>query len=217
MSGPSLRDPLRRPAFRRLAFSYGVNELGDWLGLIALSVLVFEQTDSALATALLFLGTGFLPALLTPVVVARLERPPPRFVLPVIYAGEAAAFGALALLADNFSLAAVVAVAFAVMAALAKLYGPLPVRWLAVTYIEIFRGTSALVQLFWLYFVLPMPPFNVEMSAFTVAIVGLGLHIVKSFVELHGGTVRIETAPNEGTTVICLFPLNPAGMRDAAE
>jgi hypothetical protein len=111
MSAPRLRDPLRRPAFRRLAFSYGVNELGDWLGIIALSVLVFEQTESALATALLFLGTGFLPALLTPVVVARLERPPPRFVLPTIYAGEAAAFGALALLADNFSLAAVVAVA----------------------------------------------------------------------------------------------------------
>ena len=46
---------------------------------------------------------------------------------------------------------------------------------------------------------------------------GLGLSIVKSFVELHGGSVRIETAPNEGTTVICLFPINPAGMRDAAE
>ncbi|HEX8689994.1 MAG TPA: MFS transporter [Solirubrobacterales bacterium] len=111
MSNPGLRDPLRRPDFRRLALSYAVNELGDWLGIVALSVLVFEQTDSAMATALLFLGTGFLPALLTPVVVARLERPPPRFVLPAIYAGEAAAFGALALLAGHFSLAAVVVVA----------------------------------------------------------------------------------------------------------
>jgi MFS family permease len=111
MSNPRLREPLRRPDFRRLALSYAVNELGDWLGIVALSVLVFEQTDSALATALLFLGTGFLPALLTPVVVARLERPPPRFVLPAIYAGEAAAFGALALLAGHFSLAAVVVVA----------------------------------------------------------------------------------------------------------
>ncbi len=46
---------------------------------------------------------------------------------------------------------------------------------------------------------------------------GLGLAIVKSFVELHGGTVRIETAAGQGTTVICLFPINPAGMRDAAE
>jgi signal transduction histidine kinase len=46
---------------------------------------------------------------------------------------------------------------------------------------------------------------------------GLGLSIVKSFVELHGGTVGIETAPNRGTTVSCLFPFNPRGLRDAAE
>lgn len=111
MRSPALRSPLRRPQFRRLALSYAVNELGDWLGIVALSVLVFELTGSALATTALFLGTGFLPALLTPVLVARVERPPPRYVLPTIYAGEAAAFGALALLADHFSLAAVVAVA----------------------------------------------------------------------------------------------------------
>jgi len=94
-----------------LALSYAVNEMGDWLGIVALSVLVFDLTGSAMATALLFIGTGFLPALLTPIMVARLERPPPRFVLPTIYAGEAAAFGALALLAGHFSLAAVVVVA----------------------------------------------------------------------------------------------------------
>jgi MFS family permease len=102
---------LRRPPFRRLALSYAVNELGDWLGIVALSVLVFELTESAFATTALFLGTGFLPALLTPFLVARSERPPPRYVLPTLYAGEAAAFGCLALLADHFSLAAVVAVA----------------------------------------------------------------------------------------------------------
>jgi MFS family permease len=108
---PRLIDPLRRPPFRRLALSYAVNELGDWMGIVALSVLVFEITDSALATAVLFLGTGFLPALLTPILVARVERPPPRYVLPTIYAAEAAAFGGLALLSEHFSLAAVVAVA----------------------------------------------------------------------------------------------------------
>jgi MFS family permease len=102
---------LRRPVFRRLAISYAVNEMGDWLGVVALSLLVFERTGSALATSLLFIGTGFLPALMTPFFVARLERPPPRFVLPAIYAAEAAAFGVLALLAEHFSLAAVVAVA----------------------------------------------------------------------------------------------------------
>jgi len=109
----ALIDPLRRPLFRRLATTYTVNELGDWMGIIALSVLVFDRTDSALATAGLFLGTRFLPALLAPILVARAERPPPRYALPVIYAGEAAAFGGLAVLAaaDNFSLAGVIALA----------------------------------------------------------------------------------------------------------
>jgi MFS family permease len=111
MGSPGLRDPLRRPPFRRLALSYAVNEVGDWLGVVALSVLVFERTGSAMATAALFIGTGFLPALMTPFFVARLERPPPRFVLPSIYAAEAAAFGVLALLAGHFSLAAIVAIA----------------------------------------------------------------------------------------------------------
>ena len=36
-----LTDPLKKPQFRRLAASYAVNELGDWMGIVALSVLVF--------------------------------------------------------------------------------------------------------------------------------------------------------------------------------
>lgn len=111
MRNPRLTDPLRRPLFRRLATTYAVNELGDWMGIIALSVLVFDRTDSALATAALFLGTRFLPALLAPILVTRGERPPPRFALPVIYCGEAAAFGGLALLAQNFSLPGVIVLA----------------------------------------------------------------------------------------------------------
>ena len=35
---------------------------------------------------------------------------------------------------------------------------------------------------------------------------GLGLSIVKSFVELHGGSVKIETGNTKGTTVFCRFP-----------
>jgi MFS family permease len=107
-----LIDPLRRPLFRRLATTYTVNELGDWMGIIALSVLVFDRTGSAMATAGLFLGTRFLPALIAPILVAKVEQPPPRFALPVIYCGEAAAFCALALLAGNgFFLAGVVVLA----------------------------------------------------------------------------------------------------------
>src|SRR5215213_6080598 len=111
MPDPRLTDPLRRPLFRRLAASYTVNELGDWMGIIALSVLVFDRTESALATAALFLGTRFLPALFAPLLVALAERPAPRFALPVIYCGEAAVFGLLALFAGHFSLPAVIALA----------------------------------------------------------------------------------------------------------
>jgi signal transduction histidine kinase len=37
---------------------------------------------------------------------------------------------------------------------------------------------------------------------------GLGLSIVKALVELHHGRVLIDTAPNEGTTVTCIFPVD---------
>jgi signal transduction histidine kinase len=47
---------------------------------------------------------------------------------------------------------------------------------------------------------------------------GLGLSIVKSFVELHGGTVRIDTGTGAGTTVLCLFPdKDPPSLSEAAE
>jgi MFS family permease len=102
---------LRRPLFRRLLATYSINEMGDWMGIVALSVLVFELTNSPLATAGLFLGTRFLPAFLGPLLVTRVERIRPRVVLPVIYVVEVAAFGVLAVLAKNFSLPLVIAVA----------------------------------------------------------------------------------------------------------
>jgi signal transduction histidine kinase len=36
--------------------------------------------------------------------------------------------------------------------------------------------------------------------------VGLGLSIVRCFVELHGGRVDLTSAPGMGTTVTCVFP-----------
>jgi signal transduction histidine kinase len=46
---------------------------------------------------------------------------------------------------------------------------------------------------------------------------GLGLSIVRSFVELHGGTVTIDSAVGRGTTVTCVFPLEHVAARAAAE
>src|SRR3954447_5414315 len=107
----ALSVPLRRPAFRRLTAAYALNELGDWLGLVALAVLVFDKTGGALTVTALFLGARFVPSLLGPLLVVRLDRTNPRFALPLLYCGEAASFGALAFLATHFSLVAVIALA----------------------------------------------------------------------------------------------------------
>jgi signal transduction histidine kinase len=46
---------------------------------------------------------------------------------------------------------------------------------------------------------------------------GIGLSLVRSFVELHGGTVKIASVVGEGTTVTCTFPLGAAVKLTAAE
>src|SRR6059036_1868292 len=102
--------PLRVPGFKTLAAGYSINELGNWLGDIALAVLVFDQTGNALATALLFVGTRFVPALVAPAIVTRAESLRPRLSLPLLYGADAVVFATLALLATNhFSLGLVVA------------------------------------------------------------------------------------------------------------
>jgi polar amino acid transport system permease protein len=90
-------------------------------------------------------------------------------------------------------LAALVAAILALLAALAKRSPRRTLRWPANIYIEIFRGTSLLVQLFWLYFVLPLPPFNLSMTPFTVAVLGLGLNIGAYGAEILRGA--IESVP----------------------
>jgi len=39
--------------------------------------------------------------------------------------------------------------------------------------------------------------------------VRLGLSLVRYFVELHGGELKLESQPDVGTTVTCVFPLSP--------
>jgi signal transduction histidine kinase len=45
---------------------------------------------------------------------------------------------------------------------------------------------------------------------------GLGLSLVRSFVQLHGGSVTLESAVGRGTTVTCVFPLAHTAERSAA-
>jgi len=103
--------PLRTPPFGRLLASYTLNSIGDYVGLVALALLVYEETRDPLATAALFIAMQFLPAFAAPPLTAHLDQLAPRAVLPALYLGEAAIFAVLALVAHSFSLAAVLVLA----------------------------------------------------------------------------------------------------------
>ena len=63
---------------------------------------------------------------------------------------------------------------FGLIVALARLTRIRPVRTVATVYIEIIRGTPALLQLFYIYFVLPA--FGIKLHPFTAGVVGLTLN-----------------------------------------
>jgi MFS family permease len=102
---------LRVTAFRRLLLAYVLNELAWSVGTLALSVLVFRRTGSAIGSTAFFLCAQFLPALISPAMVARLDRSAPRKVLPALYAVEGLLFGVLAYLTHHFVLIPVLALA----------------------------------------------------------------------------------------------------------
>ena len=54
-------------------------------------------------------------------------------------------------------------------------------------------------------------------SARSTAARELDLSLVRSFVELHGGTVAIVSEVGQGTTVTCTFPLSETAALTAAE
>jgi predicted MFS family arabinose efflux permease len=116
MSMPTLMTPSRPlglAPFRRLATTYTLNELAWAFGTVALAVLVYDRSGSALATTALFVSTTFVPALVAPALAARLDRLALRRALPVLYLAESGLFAALALLSDRFWLPAVLALALA--------------------------------------------------------------------------------------------------------
>lgn len=101
--------PLRSRTFRHLAMAFTANELGNWIGDVALAILIFDRTGSPLATAALFLALRLVPALLAPLLTTRIEILPARRILPAIHLAEAAIFGAIALMPSHFLVALVLA------------------------------------------------------------------------------------------------------------
>ena len=102
---------LKIPVFRRLLAAYTLNELAFMVGSLTLALLVYRRTGSALGAAAFFLAAQVVPALISPMAVARLDQRPPRLALPALYWFEALVFLALAWVSMHFSLVLVLALA----------------------------------------------------------------------------------------------------------
>jgi Major Facilitator Superfamily len=102
---------LKIGAYRRLFVAYTLNELAFMVGSLALALLVYRRTGSAFGATAFFLASQFVPALISPLVVARLDQRSPSFVLPALYWFEALVFFALAWVAGHFSLVLVLVLA----------------------------------------------------------------------------------------------------------
>ena len=106
-----MREVFKLPAYRRLLAAYTLNEMAVSVGSLALAVLVYRRTGSAVGAMGFFLCAQFAPAPLSPWLVSRLDRSPSRQVLPALYAIEAVLFAELAWFAHRFDLAAVLSLA----------------------------------------------------------------------------------------------------------
>ncbi|MCG8418519.1 MAG: ectoine/hydroxyectoine ABC transporter permease subunit EhuC [Proteobacteria bacterium] len=84
--------------------------------------------------------------------------------------------------------AAAIGVLLAFAAGLARATSSLMLRSLVRGYVAVFRGTSALVQLFWVYFALPLV--GVELDAMTAAITVLALNTGAYGAEVVRGAVE---------------------------
>jgi len=68
----------------------------------------------------------------------------------------------------------VLAMILGLFTALVRLYGPRPLAWLAIAFVEVFRGTPLLIQLFLIFY--GLPHIGIRLDPFVAAVLGLGLN-----------------------------------------
>ncbi len=101
----------------------------------------------------------------------------------------------------QFLAAAVLGVAISLVFGLAKLSSTLIVRGIATTYIEVFRGTSLVVQLYWIFFVLPL--FGLTIDNFTAGYIAVGMNIGAYGAELvRGGILSVPKGQWEAAVAV---------------
>lgn len=66
------------------------------------------------------------------------------------------------------------AILLGLLLALGRLYGPSPLKWLVVAWVELLRGTPLMLQLFVIFFLLP--EIGIPLPPFVAAVLGLGIN-----------------------------------------
>ncbi len=79
-------------------------------------------------------------------------------------------------------------IVFGLVLAMARLYGQRPIYWLATIYINFFRGTPILVQLFIVYY--GLPSMGLDFSPFTAGVLALGLNTSAYQAEYFRGAIQ---------------------------
>jgi len=78
-----------------------------------------------------------------------------------------------------------------------------PLRAMATVYVEVLRGTSAIVQLYYLFFILPV--FGIAMPATLTAVLGLGMNLSAYGSEVvRGGLLAIDAGQSEAAAALGL-------------
>ncbi|HET7714994.1 MAG TPA: ectoine/hydroxyectoine ABC transporter permease subunit EhuC [Bauldia sp.] len=102
-------------------------------------------------------------------------------------------------------LSMVLATAISLVLGLLRLVRFLPVRWLVRGWVEFFRGTSVLVQLFWMYYVLPH--FGIFLEPFTVGVLGISMNLGAYGAEaVRGAILAVPRTQYEASTALNLSP-----------
>ncbi|WGW12459.1 ectoine/hydroxyectoine ABC transporter permease subunit EhuC [Saxibacter everestensis] len=84
-------------------------------------------------------------------------------------------------------LGCVLAVITAFVAGLMRLSSHRILRWPAAVFVEFFRGSSMLVQMFWLFYALPF--FGIQLQPITAAVIALGFNEGAYAAEIVRGTI----------------------------
>jgi polar amino acid transport system permease protein len=101
----------------------------------------------------------------------------------------------------QFLLGAVLTVVLALLFGLMKMSSNRLIKGSSVVYIEVFRGTSLLVQLYWIFFVLPL--FGLTLEKFAAGWIAIGLNAGAYGAELvRGGIMAVPKGQWEAATAI---------------